>query len=398
MGSDIKIEDVQARIAEAREHAADARGPDWWSMLASALAADAETLLASHRVLAEAGEEMPNDGARAFAESYCDKQGERRTGRYEAAFAGFKAGLDASAPILARRTQERNEARNELADVRANVREAEKAAHLRGLKRAEEVDAFRQRAERAEREHEASEGAWPEATGCAGPEDARREMSRLRARVAELESRPEPSADVVEMLAVVRHRAVMMALDPATDDVDVEYDRHQASPEQIKADLAGIRAVVSALAERGEDVCHDALGYDTPWPTALCLKRLVDAADHLLNDHDCDAHGWEGLALARDSARGRVDALACLSPVIGALRGRVAELEAKANAQRTALDVIMRAAGLAINTGATLDLGWLTHRCADGLNGTKPARVACVEPRPDDDPDGVAEAARLGRL
>jgi hypothetical protein len=44
-------------------------------------------------------------------------------------------------------------------------------------------------------------------------------------------------------------------------------------------------------------------GSDTPWPLRDVLTRLADAADHLLKDHSCDAHGYEGLGDARDAAR-----------------------------------------------------------------------------------------------
>ncbi len=40
-----------------------------------------------------------------------------------------------------------------------------------------------------------------------------------------------------------------------------------------------------------------------PWPLVDILRKLADAADHLLTDHDCDAHGWEGVTCARDAAR-----------------------------------------------------------------------------------------------
>jgi hypothetical protein len=42
---------------------------------------------------------------------------------------------------------------------------------------------------------------------------------------------------------------------------------------------------------------------DTAWPLRDVLARLADAADHLLNDHDCDTHGHEEIGIARDVAR-----------------------------------------------------------------------------------------------
>lgn len=46
----------------------------------------------------------------------------------------------------------------------------------------------------------------------------------------------------------------------------------------------------------------------TPWPLADFVKRLADGADHLLNDHACDAHGYESLNAARDAARAWLEA------------------------------------------------------------------------------------------
>lgn len=58
----------------------------------------------------------------------------------------------------------------------------------------------------------------------------------------------------------------------------------------------------------------------TPWPLVAVLRRLADAADHLLRVHDCDAQGWEGIGVARDKAREIADGLE------GALAGAVAPL------------------------------------------------------------------------
>jgi len=45
------------------------------------------------------------------------------------------------------------------------------------------------------------------------------------------------------------------------------------------------------------------LALDTPWPLHEVLSRLVLAADHLADDHACDAHGYEGLYEAVAAAR-----------------------------------------------------------------------------------------------
>jgi len=42
---------------------------------------------------------------------------------------------------------------------------------------------------------------------------------------------------------------------------------------------------------------------DTPWSLETTLQTLADAADHLMRDHDCDAHGHEQVIEAVASAR-----------------------------------------------------------------------------------------------
>lgn len=42
---------------------------------------------------------------------------------------------------------------------------------------------------------------------------------------------------------------------------------------------------------------------DTPFPLLICLEELADAADHLLDDHQCDKHGYELVAAAKTEAR-----------------------------------------------------------------------------------------------
>lgn len=45
------------------------------------------------------------------------------------------------------------------------------------------------------------------------------------------------------------------------------------------------------------------LGGDTPWPLDDVLERLADAAEHLLDAHSCDAHGYEKVQHAAKAAR-----------------------------------------------------------------------------------------------
>lgn len=48
---------------------------------------------------------------------------------------------------------------------------------------------------------------------------------------------------------------------------------------------------------------------DPVWSLSDVLEKLADGADHLLADHDCDAHGWEQLAEASAVARKYIAAI-----------------------------------------------------------------------------------------
>lgn len=47
----------------------------------------------------------------------------------------------------------------------------------------------------------------------------------------------------------------------------------------------------------------------TAWPIPMVVWRMANAVDHLLHDHACDAHGWEGVTYALDAARKWLDLL-----------------------------------------------------------------------------------------
>ncbi len=48
---------------------------------------------------------------------------------------------------------------------------------------------------------------------------------------------------------------------------------------------------------------REAMVGDSPFPLLICLEELADAADHLLDDHQCDKHGYELVAAAKAEAR-----------------------------------------------------------------------------------------------
>jgi|GEM_PF-4536728 len=69
------------------------------------------------------------------------------------------------------------------------------------------------------------------------------------------------------------------------------------------------------IAER--DRLRAALGFDQPWPLRDVVARLVEAAEHLHSDHQCDAHGYEEVMEAVSVARRYLSilgALALLTP------------------------------------------------------------------------------------
>ena len=53
----------------------------------------------------------------------------------------------------------------------------------------------------------------------------------------------------------------------------------------------------------GERDLTTVFGYDTPATVPDLLERLAEAAEHLLHDHDCDLHGWEGVERSVRQAR-----------------------------------------------------------------------------------------------
>lgn len=67
------------------------------------------------------------------------------------------------------------------------------------------------------------------------------------------------------------------------------------------------REGVVALNESDPKPRAHEVGIDRPWPPSDFVRRLADAADHLMLDHACDAHGYESVCAARDAARAWLD-------------------------------------------------------------------------------------------
>jgi hypothetical protein len=223
----------------------------------------ARALLASHVAMQEAGKDLPSIDTLHYE---CGADPE------DIAYI-----LEQVRPPFARLTQERDEARAIAKELRAaeDAREAE-------------VDALRQRLERAEQEAKGWEASCRKRA---------RAIETYTARIADLEAqlaarRVEPEADVVERLVLVMRAA------------GAPYESHALH------DMA--RAVISALAETGEGA----------WPTERdCEAAVVPMANG-------GASYEEVATLAVRATRALVRSR--ISPVLGALRARVAELEANA--------------------------------------------------------------------
>ena len=76
-------------------------------------------------------------------------------------------------------------------------------------------------------------------------------------------------------------------------------------PRTLNAPHRVIEQLQSQLATEQEKVkrLRDALVGDSPFPLLICLEELATAADHLLDDHQCDKHGYEIVAVAKKEAR-----------------------------------------------------------------------------------------------
>lgn len=60
---------------------------------------------------------------------------------------------------------------------------------------------------------------------------------------------------------------------------------------------------LAALVDHYRDKLADVLAMDTPWPLRDVLTKFIESTDHLMNDHGCDAHGYELVCGARDHAK-----------------------------------------------------------------------------------------------
>lgn len=82
--------------------------------------------------------------------------------------------------------------------------------------------------------------------------------------------------------------------------------------EEIQAENTKLKAQPAAKPEPWIAPIQETM--TTPWPMHEILAELVRAADHLLDWHNCDTHGWEGIDCARDAGRSLLAALGVECP------------------------------------------------------------------------------------
>lgn len=261
-------------------------------------------LLASHLAMQQAGEEMPSVDALCILAAGGD--GSDQTPEQRRAIRGQMAlAQRLIRPAFARLTQERDtyaEGSRKGAELAAMLNTyglpAEPKALARRLEeRGADMAALRQRAERAERALEdvsarlvERDGMLDRAIGQA--EQFAAEAKTLTARIVELEASREPGADVVDGVALAMLRSLFGG--------GTTLQEHEAGPWREQA-----RAAITHLAAMGEEA----------WQ-GLTLEDVLG---------DCRANNC---LVSRDEARVVLGVVRSrLSPVLGALRARVAKLE-----------------------------------------------------------------------
>ncbi len=129
----------------------------------------------------------------------------------------------------------------------------------------------------------------------------------------------------------------------------------------------------------------------SPWPLPAIVWRLANAVDHLLHDHDCDAHGHEGVLYAMQAARSWLDAQPGAVPRPHERSG--SDCHADANAPAPASDPHAEELRFIIH--------YLGHNDQDANHAWMVRRIRCVlagknpnEAAPWQESDGVREPKR----
>lgn len=116
-----------------------------------------------------------------------------------------------------------------------------------------------------------------------------------------LEAPPDPSLGLVEHVGrlVVESEGIGKAADRAC----ASAQRALEASDRAHAERTGaLQAEVERLG-RERDAARKLAGLDAPWPIRDAVRKLADAADHLLHVYGCDVLGWEEIGHARTAAR-----------------------------------------------------------------------------------------------
>lgn len=110
-------------------------------------------------------------------------------------------------------------------------------------------------------------------------------------RIADLETHLAQA----DRIAVAGVRLARGGSDYVRDAVIVEYAKYAAMigrPTEIGAGIPPDGALSMPISG-AQSTLELSSGMDTPWPLRDVLAKLIDATEHLLDDHDCDTHGHE---------------------------------------------------------------------------------------------------------
>ncbi len=125
-----------------------------------------------------------------------------------------------------------------------------------------------------------------------------------RATIATLATERDSCAARMCELRIERDEArgeIRSTVEEASAFMSEAKDIIAARDEELLKARITLRTRDEAIAQRDDVV--EALGMCSPWPVADVLDRLASAGEHLLADHACDAHGWEGVNVAVHEAR-----------------------------------------------------------------------------------------------
>ena len=95
---------------------------------------------------------------------------------------------------------------------------------------------------------------------------------------------------------------------PRPNEVMVQWPTLAEAEAELAAHGVDVPAFLARTRQRVAEAKATADLNATSWPLHMVVWRLANAVDHLLHDHDCDAHGHEGVLYALQAARTWLDA------------------------------------------------------------------------------------------